>query len=94
MDEERMPMELPERAADPPNENRVLTPPNVAFERFLHEKHNRHEGNYSHICGRVAVEDLPPRHLYRWFTEWMNRQLSDIGVNSTAGVALPPLHFE
>jgi hypothetical protein len=94
MDEERTPMGLPERAADPPFENCGLTPPEVAFERFLRDKHNRREDKYSHICARVAVEDLPPGHLYRWFTEWMNRQLSDIGVNSTAGVPLPPLHFE
>ena len=68
--------------------------PEVAFERFLHEKHERKETTYSHISGRVAVEDLPPNHLYRWFADWMNQQLSDIGVNSTGGVTLPPLHFE
>jgi hypothetical protein len=94
MDEERTPLGLPDRPADPPFENSGLTPPEVAFERFLRDKHNRREDKYSHICARVAVENLPPGHLYRWFTEWMNRQLSDIGVNSTAGVALPPLHFE
>jgi hypothetical protein len=71
-----------------------MIPPEVAFERFLREKHARFEEKYAHIVGRVAVEDLPPAHLYRWFVDWMNHQLSDIGVNSTGGVALPPLHFE
>ena len=69
-------------------------PPEIAFERFLREKHARKEARYSHISGRVAVEDLVPNHMYRWFADWMNHQLSDIGVNSTGGVALPPLHFE
>jgi hypothetical protein len=72
----------------------IVIPPEVAFERFLRDKHNRHEDKYTHISERVAVEELPPAHLYRWFSEWTNRQLADIGVNSTAGVALPPLHFE
>lgn len=69
-------------------------PPEVAFERFLHEKHERGEKKYKHISGRIAVENLPSNHLYRWIAGWMNLQLSDIGVTSTGGVALPPLHFE
>ena len=69
-------------------------PPELAFERFLHEKHERKETRYRHISGRIAVEELPPHHLYRWFADWMNRQLADVGVNSTGGVLLPPLHFE
>ena len=71
-----------------------MTAPEVAFERFLHEKHQRREKKYEHISDRIAVEDLPSNHLYRWIADWMNRQLSDIGVTSTGGVALPPLHFE
>jgi hypothetical protein len=71
-----------------------VIPPEVVFERFLHEKHARGEKDYRHISGRIAVEDLPPNHLYRWIADWTNLQLSDIGVNSTGGVALPPLHFE
>jgi hypothetical protein len=71
-----------------------MIPPEVAFERFLGEKHARFEERYAHIAGRIAVEGLPPAQLYRWFADWMNHQLSDIGVNSTSGVALPPLHFE
>jgi hypothetical protein len=93
MDEERT-TGLPERDADRPGGDHGLNPPEVAFERFPRDKHNRREEKYRHICVRVAVEHLPPGQLYRWFTDWMNRQLSDIGVNSTAGVALPPLHFE
>jgi hypothetical protein len=69
-------------------------PPEVAFERFLRDKHERKETKYRHISGRVAIEDLPHNHLYRWFADWMDLQLSDIGVNSTGGVALPTLHFE
>ncbi len=69
-------------------------PAEVTFERFLHEKHERGERKYEHISGRIAVETLPSDHLYRWVAEWMNLQLSDIGVTSTGGVALPPLHFE
>jgi hypothetical protein len=71
-----------------------VTPPEIAFERFLYDKHARGEKKYEHISGRVAVEDLPPGHLYRWISEWTNQQLSDIGETSTGGVALPPLHFE
>jgi hypothetical protein len=71
-----------------------VTPPEVAFERFLHDKHLRGERKYEHIWGRIAVEDLPANHLYRWIANWTNHQLSDIGVTSTGGVALPPLHFE
>ncbi len=72
----------------------IVIPPQIAFERFLREKHARGEKDYRHISGRIAVEDLPPDHLYRWIADWTNHQLSDIGVNSTGGVALPPLHFE
>jgi hypothetical protein len=71
-----------------------MIPPEVAFERFLHEKQARGEKEYAHIVGRIAIEDLPRDHMYRWFVDWMNQQLSDIGANSTGGVALPPLHFE
>jgi hypothetical protein len=35
-----------------------------------------------------------PINLYRWFADWMNQQLSDIGVNSTGGIELPPLRYE
>ena len=68
--------------------------PEITLERLLHEKRVRGEQAYAHILGRVAVEDLPTLHLHRWLVEWMNRQLSDIGVNSTGGVELPPLHFD
>jgi len=71
-----------------------MTPPEVALERFLHEKHSRKEDDYAHVSGRIAVEDLPPNHLYRWLVDWMNQQLSDIGVNSTGGYPLPSLHFD
>jgi hypothetical protein len=76
------------------SETEPVIPPEVAFERFLHEKRDRGEKKYEHISGRIAVEDLPPEHLYRWIAEWMNLQLSEIGVTSTGGVVLPPLHFE
>ena len=75
-------------------ETRPKIPPEAAFERFLHEKHERGEKKYEHISGRIAVENLPSDDLYRWIAEWMNLQLSDVGVKSTGGVALPPLHFE
>ncbi len=75
-------------------ETASVIPPEVVFERFLHEKHERGEKNYEYISGRIAIEDLPSEHIYRWIAEWMNLQLSDIGVTSTRGVALPPLHFE
>jgi hypothetical protein len=65
-----------------------------ATHRFLHEKHSRGEKKYSHVIGRIAVEDLQPDHLYRWLVDWMNRQLLDVGVNSAGGYALPPLHFD
>src|SRR6266567_8652254 len=71
-----------------------MIPPDIVFERFLNERHARGERRYAHIIGRLAVEDLAPDHLHRWFADWMNQQLSDIGVNSTGGVALPPLRFE
>lgn len=71
-----------------------MIPSDVAFDRFLREKHARREKRYSHISSRIAVEDLPPEHLYHWIAKWANHQLADIGVNSTAGVVLPPLHFE
>src|SRR5689334_17773866 len=74
---------------------KTMIPPEVAFDRFLQEKHVPSEQKYVHIVGRVAVEDLPPNHLYRWSVNCINQQLSNnIGVNSTAGVTLPPLHFE
>ena len=68
--------------------------PEIALERALQEKKRRGEQAYAHILGRVAVEDLRRDHLHRWLVEWMNRQLSDIGVNSTGGQDLPPLHFD
>jgi hypothetical protein len=71
-----------------------MVSPEIALERFLHEKHSRCEMKYAKIGGRIAVEDLQPNHLYRFLTDWMNLQLSDIGINSTAGRALPPLHFD
>jgi len=71
-----------------------MIPPDIVFERFLNERHARGERRYAHIVGRLAVEDLAPDHLHRWFADWMNQQLSDIGVNSTGGVTLPPLRFE
>src|ERR1035438_6679225 len=71
-----------------------MIPPEVAFQRFLYDRRARGENKYAHILGRIAVEELSPSQLYRWFSDWMNRQLSDIGVSSTGGVSLPPLHFE
>ncbi len=71
-----------------------MIPPQVSLERFLHEKHSRGEKKYAHITGRIAVEDLEPNDLYRWLVDWTNHQLSDIGVNSTGGYPLPPLHFD
>ena len=68
--------------------------PEVALERLLQEKHSRREIRFAHILGRVAVEDLPSDHLHRWLVEFMNRQLSDIGPNSTGGRELPQLHFD
>ena len=68
--------------------------PEIALERLIQEKQRRGEQAYAHILGRVPVEDLPSNHLHRWLVDWMNRQLSDIGVNSTAGKDLPPLHFD
>ena len=40
-----------------------MTPPEVAFERFLYDKHARGETKYERISGRVAVEDLASGHL-------------------------------
>jgi hypothetical protein len=71
-----------------------MVSPEIALERFLHEKHSRDETKYAQIGGRIAVDDLQPNHLYRFLVGWMNRQLSDIGVNSTGGRVLPPLHFD
>ena len=71
-----------------------MVSPEIALERFLHEKHSRGETKYGKIGRRIAVEDLQPNHLYRFLVDWMNRQLSDIGVNSTGGRALPSLHFD
>jgi hypothetical protein len=34
------------------------------------------------------------KSVLSWIADWMNHQLSDIGVTSTGGVALPPFHFE
>src|ERR1700732_1678314 len=75
-------------------ETKPMIPPEVVFERFLYEQRERGEKKYEHISGRIAVEDLPPEHLYRWIAEWMNLQPSDIRVTSTGGVVLLPLHFE
>jgi len=71
-----------------------MVPPEIALERVLQEKHARKEGMYKCITGRVAVENLAPNHVYRWLVDWMNQQLSDIGVNSTGGRLLPPIHFD
>jgi hypothetical protein len=72
----------------------MVIQPEIAFQRFLNERHNRRAKVYEHFIERVPVEDLPPEHLHRWIVDWANHQLSNIGVNSTGGVALPPLHFE
>ena len=72
----------------------IMPSPEIVLERFLQEKRRRGEQRFMHILGRLPVDDLPPLHLYRWLVEWMNRQLSDIGVNSTGGLELPPLHFD
>ncbi|MGD1096635.1 MAG: hypothetical protein ABSB35_32155 [Bryobacteraceae bacterium] len=72
----------------------LMVPPEIALERLLHEKRSRQEGIYKCINGRVAVENLAPNHVYRWLVDWMNQQLSDIGVNSTGGRLLPPIHFD
>jgi hypothetical protein len=71
-----------------------MAPHEVLLERFLHDKHSRKEGIFKFITGRVAVENLPPNHVYRWLVDWMNQQLSDIGVNSSGGRLLPPIHFD
>src|SRR5580704_11560334 len=72
----------------------VIIPSEVVFERFLNDRRVRGERRYAHILGRLAVEELATNDLYRWFVDWMNKQLSDLGVNSTGGVELPPLRFE
>lgn len=71
-----------------------MSAPEIVLERFLQEKKRHGERRYAHILGRLPVEELPSLHYYRVLVTWMNRQLSDIGVNSTGGVALPPLHFD
>jgi hypothetical protein len=71
-----------------------MVPPEIALERLLQEKYARKEGIYKFITGRAAVENLAPNHVHRWLVDWMNRQLSDIGVNSTGGHLLPPIHFD
>ncbi len=71
-----------------------MVSPEIALERFLNEKHSRHEKRYAQIGGRVPVEDLQSNHLYRFLVSWMNQQLANIGVNSTGGRTLPPLHFD
>lgn len=71
-----------------------MASPEVTLERFLTEKQRRREKDYAHILGRAEVEDLPSDHLHHWLVEWMNLQLGDIGVNSTGGQVLPPLHFD
>jgi hypothetical protein len=71
-----------------------MVPPEIALERLLQEKYARKEGIYKFITGRVAVENLAPNHVYRWLVDWMNQQLADIGVNSTGGRLLPPIHFD
>lgn len=72
----------------------MTIPSEIVFERFLNERRARGEKRYAHILGRLAVEEFASDHLYRWFAIWMNRQLSDLGVNSTGGIELPPLRFE
>jgi hypothetical protein len=71
-----------------------MVPPEVLLERSLHDKHSRKEGIFKFITGRVAVENLAPNHIYRWLVDWMNQQLSDIGVNSSGGHLLSPIHFD
>ena len=70
-----------------------MTAPEVSLERYIHEKRSRREAKYAHIVGRIPVEDLPS-DLHRWLVDWMNRQLSDVRINSKDGCALPPLHFD
>jgi hypothetical protein len=72
----------------------LMAPPQVSLDRLLQEKHARKEGIFKYITGRVAIEDLAPIQMYRWLVDWMNQQLSDIGVNSTGGRLLPPIHFD
>jgi hypothetical protein len=71
-----------------------MSTPETALERYLQEKHRRGERRFAHIVGRVPVEDLPENDLHRWLVDWMNRQLTDLGINSTGGTVLPPLHFD
>jgi len=71
-----------------------MIPPEIAFTRFLFEKHERGEKKYAEIGDRIVIETLPPNNLYRWFADWMNHQLSDVGVTSTDGAVVPTLHFE
>jgi hypothetical protein len=71
-----------------------LLPPEIILERVLQEKHRRGEQAYAYVLGRVPVEDLSPGHVHRWLVEWMNGQLSNLGVNSTGGRHVPPLHFD
>ena len=67
--------------------------PEIAFNRFIFEKRGR-DRKYAHIGDRIAIEELPPNNPYRWFADWMNHQLSDVGITSTAGAVIPTLHFE
>jgi len=65
----------------------------------LRDKHSRDkdspdESIFKYITGRVAVENFAPDHIYRQLVDWMNQQLTDIGVNSTGGRLLPPIHFD
>jgi hypothetical protein len=68
--------------------------PEIELERALQKKLRRGEQGFAHVIGRVPVEDLSSDRLHRWLVEWMNRQLSDIGANSTGGQELLPLHFD
>jgi len=71
-----------------------MVPLEVSLERLLHEKHSRKESEYKFITGRLAVENLPHDHIYPWLVSWANRQLWDIGINSSAGRPLPQIHFD
>ena len=71
-----------------------MVPPEVLLERLLHDKHSRKECQFEFITSRLTIENLPSGHIYRWLVDWMNQQLSDIGVNSSGGRPLPPIHFD
>ena len=71
-----------------------MLPPKFEFDRVLHEMKSRHRQKFCHMIGRVDVEALPSDPPYSWLVNYINEQLSDIGVNSTGGRVMPRLHFE